>query len=410
MKFIYTIILLIICSAGFSQNTWKRIASFGGGERERAISFVIGGRAYVGTGQDSANAMKKDFWEYDPASNSWSQKADFPGQARRDGIGFAIGNRGYAGTGVTNAISWLGVKKADFYEYNPVTNSWTTRASWEGNFGQGVYYASAFATSTKGYLVCGKLGPSYYSNELWEFDPDANDWIKKANFPGTVRYGGAAFAIGDRGYFGCGADENYFNNDFYTYDPQSNTWDEIASFPGSPRFNPVGLSINGRGFVGLGSDGGYQKDFYEYNPLTNSWMQKADFPASERRSCVAFTISGYGYVGTGNGVSGIKRSVFKYKPFFFFFQPEVGVERIGSTVGPNPVHNTAQCILRTDDAAYGEMRVFDMQGRQVWASVSENGHFTFDRKGLSGGMYMYLISAEGINQEAYFSSGKIYID
>ena len=103
----------------FSQNTWTSVASFGGGERERAVSFVIGERAYVGTGIDTANICKKDLWEYDPGSNSWTQKADVPGTARRDAIGFGIGNRGYVGTGINGVFAWIGSKKDDFYEYNP---------------------------------------------------------------------------------------------------------------------------------------------------------------------------------------------------------------------------------------------------------------------------------------------------
>ncbi|MFI5171867.1 MAG: Kelch repeat-containing protein [Chitinophagales bacterium] len=319
----------------FGQNTWSTIASFGGGERERAASFVIGERAYVGTGLDTANVCRKDFWEYDPGSNSWTQKADVPGTVRRDAIAFAIGNRGYMGTGVNGAIAWIGTKKDDFYEYNPITNSWTTKKDWEGNFGGGVYYASAFATSIKGYLICGKLGSSYYSNETWEYDPLTDDWTKKANFPGGTRYGASAFGIGGKGYVGCGADENYYRKDFFEYDPQTNIWTQKADFPGSPRFNAVGFSISGRGYIGLGTDGGYQKDFYEYNPATDHWMQKANLPGSERRSCVAFTIGNYGYVGTGKGPDGVKRSMYKYKPYFLFAN-ENDDHRLASTVSPNP--------------------------------------------------------------------------
>ena len=41
----------------------------------------------------------KDFWEYDPVGNTWTQKADFGGTARYAAVGFSIGNKGYIGTG-----------------------------------------------------------------------------------------------------------------------------------------------------------------------------------------------------------------------------------------------------------------------------------------------------------------------
>ena len=41
----------------------------------------------------------KDFWEYDPIANTWTQKADFGGTARAVAVGFSIGSKGYIGTG-----------------------------------------------------------------------------------------------------------------------------------------------------------------------------------------------------------------------------------------------------------------------------------------------------------------------
>ncbi len=411
MKNIYLTILTCFClHVIFSQNTWTSIASFGGGERERAISFVIGDRAYVGTGIDSANICRKDIWEYDPGTNSWTQKADVPGTARRDAIAFSIGNRGYVGTGLNGVIAWTGSKKDDFYEYNPITNLWTAKKDWEGNFGGGIYYASAFATSTKGYLVCGKLGSSYYSGELWEYDPLVNDWIKKANFPPGTRYGASAFSIAGKGYVGCGSDEDYYRNDFYEYDPQSNVWTQKADFPGSPRFNAVGLSIMERGYIGMGTDGGYQKDFYEYNPLTDNWMQKANLPASERRSCVGFTIGNYGYVGIGKGVDGVKRGMYKYKPFFLFIGEDDEL-RLTATVSPNPVNqNAAICFTGNKNIASAQLIVFNSKGAAVLLDDNNSSStFNFQRNNLPSGLYLYEIKTIDKDGVTNFISGKLYL-
>lgn len=412
MKKIFTLIsAFLLFAACFGQNTWSTIASFGGGERERAVSFVVGGRAYVGTGLDTSNTCKKDFWEYDPGSNSWSQKADLPGSQRRDAIAFAIGNRGYVGTGINGFIAWTGSKKDDFYEYNPITNTWTEKDDWEGNFGGGVYYASAFATPLKGYLVCGKLGSSYYSNELWEYDPVTDDWVKKANFPAGTRYGASAFSIAGKGYVGCGADEDYYRNDFYEYDPQTNIWKQIADFPGSPRFNAVGLEISGRGFVGLGTDGGYQKDFYEYNPATDTWMQKASIPGSERRSCVAFTIGNYGYVGTGKGPDGVKRSMYKYKPYFLAVPEDYNDTRLATSVSPNPMHqNTVIGFDKPLNMASANLKVFNTNGVMVFAeNNSTEDNFNFYRNDLAAGIYLYEIQIMEQDGNAKYATGKIYI-
>ena len=69
-----------------------------------------------------------DFWEYDPVKNSWTQKADFPGVARSQAVGFGTDTKGYIGTG------WEGkYRLKDFYEYNPASNIWTRKADFGGS-------------------------------------------------------------------------------------------------------------------------------------------------------------------------------------------------------------------------------------------------------------------------------------
>ena len=78
-------------------NAWTQKADFGGGPREQAVGFSIGGKGYIGTGYNGP--YRQDFWEYDPATNTWTQKADFGGTARYGAVGFSIGSKGYIGTG-----------------------------------------------------------------------------------------------------------------------------------------------------------------------------------------------------------------------------------------------------------------------------------------------------------------------
>ncbi|MBI4947768.1 MAG: hypothetical protein HY840_15360 [Bacteroidetes bacterium] len=86
---------------------------FRGVGRNYAVGFSIGTKGYIGTGTNGASYFK-DFWEYNPVGNTWTQKTDFGGTARRMAVGFSIGTKGYIGTGL-DAVSYT----KDFWEYCP---------------------------------------------------------------------------------------------------------------------------------------------------------------------------------------------------------------------------------------------------------------------------------------------------
>ncbi|OJJ14330.1 hypothetical protein BKI52_43405 [marine bacterium AO1-C] len=100
---------------------WTRVSPLGNNsypaiERQQAVSFVIGDKAYVGTGKGE----KKNLWESDATTDRWTQKTDFGGGGRGSAIGFAMNGKGYIGTEYVN-----GVYQKDMWAYNPTTDSWT---------------------------------------------------------------------------------------------------------------------------------------------------------------------------------------------------------------------------------------------------------------------------------------------
>ena len=92
-------------SASAQPDTWTRVSDIGydalSGNRftrESAVTFSLGGTAYMGTGM-LADIAFNDLWAYDPASNSWSQRADLPGAVRSDAVAFTLGGKGYVAAG-----------------------------------------------------------------------------------------------------------------------------------------------------------------------------------------------------------------------------------------------------------------------------------------------------------------------
>jgi PKD repeat protein len=72
------------------------------------------------------------------SGNTWTQQTNFGGEARQGAFGFSIGDKGYLGTGVTEG----GSLRQDFWEFNPVANTWAQKA----NFPQVRQSAIGFST------------------------------------------------------------------------------------------------------------------------------------------------------------------------------------------------------------------------------------------------------------------------
>ena len=106
------------------ENSWTRIADYGGGAAWACLNFTIGDKAYVG------NSFSSEFWEYDPSTGemaddglpkgTWTRNANLPIDQPR--FSFSIGQKGYMGGRVAaDSVNWY------LWEYDPdpVINSWT---------------------------------------------------------------------------------------------------------------------------------------------------------------------------------------------------------------------------------------------------------------------------------------------
>ncbi len=97
MKFYIGLIFLITLNL-YSQ--WSSLTEFPGSARRGSVSFVIGDKAYICTGNDGE--LLNDLWEYDPSSDSWLRLEDLPGAGRFEAVGMSDGEKGYIVTGQTD--------------------------------------------------------------------------------------------------------------------------------------------------------------------------------------------------------------------------------------------------------------------------------------------------------------------
>jgi hypothetical protein len=285
----------------------------------------MGGKGYIGIGEDMYGNEYNDFWEYDTITNSWTQKANVGGGVRSRAIGFSIGSKGYIGIGAggTGNFSW----KNDLWEYDPTTNTWTQKANFEGTVRLD---AVGFSIGSYGYIGTGQGEHGSYNKEFWQYDPSSDTWTQKADFGGTGRRAAFGFGIGNKGYIGTGVDTNNFKNDFWQYDPSSDTWSQKADFGGSARESTTGFNIGNKGYIGTGDNVSYLNDFWEYDPSADTWTQKANFGGTSRSLAVGFSIANKGFIGTGVDEFG------NYRNDFWEYSPTCSA--------PNPPTNTTPPI------------------------------------------------------------------
>ena len=119
----------------------------------------------------------------------------------------SIGNKGYIGLGNnTNSTSNF----RDFYEYDPVNDTWTQRSDFPIPY---VVRPCTYSSATSGYVLCGY----YYQssgithnplNMLYSYDPSNDTWTLAGTFPGLPRGYAGGFSIGNDIYIGCGGQNN----------------------------------------------------------------------------------------------------------------------------------------------------------------------------------------------------------
>jgi len=162
-----------------------------------AISFVCYGKAYVGLGNHN-----KILWEYDPALNQWTRMADFPYDGTFQGVGLSILNKGYVHDGFQG-----------FFEFDPLTNEWKVKAS----VPKAGLTAVGFSIGNKGYIGTGynSFGGGSLS-DFFEYNPIADSWTRKVGQLSVAFAFG--FSIGEKGYIGGGG-SSYINKKVYEYDP-----------------------------------------------------------------------------------------------------------------------------------------------------------------------------------------------
>ena len=364
------IFFMLACSTIGSAQSWLQRADLGSTGRHRATGFSIGNKGYAGLGHVNGtgqNIVYKDWWQYDPSSNSWTQKADYVSPSYGT-IAFGTSTKGYIGGGTAY--------NNEFFEYNPITNSWQAITNCP------ILNATdqtAFAVNDKGYVL--------YNNQCAEFDPITNSWTMKANLPGNLNIWGTSFVVGSSAFVKNGTA-------FYEFKPVQNQWLIRSQFPGIATGGSSSFVVDEKGYVVSGYSGGLSnvtKEVWQYNPATDHWQKMEDFPGSARRFTIGFSINNRGYFGLGtNGIN--FNDIWAYDNFLGQQEPE---KTIACTIYPNPfveaIHVTIDVILNGQEKT---ITVYNTEGQFICTTSFTENDGTLPLNELPKGNYFLTISVD----------------
>lgn len=287
------------------------------------IAFDINGKGYFGAGRtymydncttNDPGCFSNSFYEYDPITNTWATKASLPTSCI-GGIGIGYNGKGYAGLGhYYNSISGVSSSSQSFYEYDPILNTWQQKQSF---IGTSSINSSIAKIGNELYVFGGSFWNNQYTTDnLYKYSLAANTWQIANDEMGSNRTDASGFYTNGKIYVGGGEDSEYLN-DFWEYDVAANQWSAKAKFK-SLHYERTAVELNGKGyFIGgyQAAGNSYIDSLLEYNPAANQWTAKASFPGGTRCIMASLKYAGKIYAGMGRGSNGqYQNDFYEYNP------------------------------------------------------------------------------------------------
>jgi len=297
---------------------FQKTASLPGTGRASAVAFALDGKGYVTLGRNAVYTDSlKDCWQYDPTLDSWTKKAAFPGIARVKAMAAVLNGKAYVGLGYDRYKgAYSGGTLQDFWMYDPVADHWTRKADFPSTATDACV---SFVFDNSIYIGAGFNG-SAYTNEFWKYNPEQDRWVRLKDFPAWARMCAVLCADGNHVYFGTGYRFVDYN-DWWEYLPATDSWARRKDMPDNGRVTSVGFSIANRYFVSTGrhwagsqTGGGVLSDVMEYDAIRNTWYKRGDIPGGARENAVCFVINGKGYIGQGENDSAILNDFWSFEP------------------------------------------------------------------------------------------------
>jgi len=266
----------IIITVRPSNTQWTRLSSPPGyGSGQTIILGIDVDNVFVG------ESFSKGFWKYDERTNSFIQKQNISAQACCQMVSFSVNGKGYAGMGLDLNQTFY---SNQMYQFDPVSNEWTQKKNAP---------ISGLATP----LVVNGFVYLLQDSSVWMYDPNNDAYTTKKDFPvNTEYYSTAGFVIDGSGYY-------VSKSNCWNYDTSTDSW---APKSGLPEYLAVrgAFSLNGYGYVFADADRSslnydYVLHLWQYDPEKDQWLRLNDYPGDGTGAIKTASVNGTIYLGFG---------------------------------------------------------------------------------------------------------------
>src|SRR5215813_4511183 len=262
-------------------------AAAAGGIRFGGVLFPANGKFYAMGGRDVNNVEFTNPFEYDPVSNSWTTKGATYPDSLVSNTECAVAND--SGTDYIYCVGGSQVstqtETGRVFRYDPVADVITTVATdWPPGDastlpgGITVFHNNIYILG--GYDVLNAVS----TDQIWQFTPNPAGWVQKnAVLPVPLAYIPTT-TIGSLIYTAGGLDIATFTDqtNSFVYDPVADSITTIADIP-RPSSDVRGLNFCNQFYVMGG--GGFPTTFNEvdiYDPVSNTWSIGTPFTTARR--------------------------------------------------------------------------------------------------------------------------------
>ena len=271
---------------------WKRLAFLPQNEGSTTGNLRLSNSSFLETSDQLFSSQSGvDAWWYYRLENRWytrgasgSETSPFRQNIRQNVVEFRLSLSDDPATPFPATFYGLGTVSDDrLPEKQLYLRDWRWR---EGNLGPDPFPGETgeyvwFVAANQGYILTQNSRGTMYAYAARSDAP--SHWRQRAGFP-EKPVSLAAFSANDIGYVlnqRAGEPPRLF-----AFDPKADRWTRKADFPGSNRTQGFAFSVQGRGYYGLGTAGDQAlRDLWQYNPAADRWQY-----LTEANPCRAFQL------------------------------------------------------------------------------------------------------------------------